>query len=95
MIDIDKSFQYSKIISLNIKEENDFYIFPNPVTETLKIRTISSSNTQSKYAKIYNITGKIIDNLVINDFGLDVSHLSFGIYFLKLENGTLHRFMKE
>ncbi len=95
MIDMDLSFQYSKIINLKIERINSFYVFPNPVKETLKVADNEMLNFNYNTIEIINLNGNTIKGLTINSNGLDVGRLPFGIYFLKLENGKLLRFIKE
>jgi len=64
-------------------------IYPNPVKDELKIE---SGNLTIKKVEILDITGKVVGN------SSNVSALSQGIYFVKLETdkGTVtQKFVKE
>ena len=82
--------------SMNINEvtgEGQISIYPNPVKFELKIE-----NAELKIGEtvvIYDITGKITVNCQLSTVNsIDVSHLSSGVYFLKIGNKTA-KFVKE
>ncbi len=95
----------TKSFSINLKEpvvitSDDFYIYPNPVKELLNVKTPSNSGFLNSY-KISNVLGQIIQTetfFTLNDFTINTSSLSSGVYFIALEKGykkkTL-RFIKE
>jgi len=63
---------------------------PNPFKGTTKIHYLVPSNSQSARIKIYDITGQIIENINIENFGrgeidVQVNKLSNGIYHYSLE----------
>lgn len=65
---------------------NDFLVYPNPVKSEFRIK----SNTDSrKSMAIINMLGKTVYNrLIQNNESIDISHLSSGVYFLKIEEGN-------
>ncbi len=66
-------------------------IYPNPTTSVLKVSGLM--DTQS-YA-LYNVTGSMITKgSVSNNEAINVSNLSNGLYFLKLEGGSNFKFIK-
>jgi hypothetical protein len=66
-------------------------MYPNPVTDELKINGIEGDAA----VKIYDIYGKqLIDINNLQDSSIDVSFLSEGIYFIKIENKNSSRTMK-
>ena len=74
------------------KSANTFKLYPNPTTGQL---TIESEDLKMETVDIYDITGKFIVNCqlsIVNS--IDVSHLTNGMYFLRL-NGAVMRFQKE
>ncbi len=76
-----------------IKEEISFIISPNPTNGIINIKGI---NKQMK-ARITDITGQLILSDVIEN-EMDISFLSQGVYFLRLEDKTgksgMQRFVK-
>lgn len=92
--------------TLNVKEaalgledglinfNNSISLYPNPVTDDLRIKinsdTIKRNNPPTAYT-IYNILGQLVNQDTINDIdnlSIDVSKLSKEMYFIKLSNGT-------
>jgi len=67
----------------------DVQLFPNPVKDKLKIK-INSRQTESVLATLYTVLGKKIfaRELVKNNFELNLSNFSSGIYLLKVEVGS-------
>jgi hypothetical protein len=62
-------------------------VFPNPVSDRLSIKT----NSQNFQVRLYNQLGQLLISEE-NEAILDVSHLSFGIYYVKVlsEEGNIH-----
>ena len=67
--------------------DNDFMIFPNPVTQgTLKFNKRLSGS-------VYNINGQEVKQFD-NETTLNVSHLSTGVYIIKTKTHGVKRFLK-
>jgi ligand-binding sensor domain-containing protein len=67
---------------------NEYKVYPNPVTDLLFIE--SRKNTRNDvYIKVIDVTGKIVITSTLkknkNIVSLDLSHLSKGIYIVRLE----------
>lgn len=62
----------------------DVNIYPNPVEDNLNIKT--SADVINKVATIFDINGKRVLNLKLKSTTIDVSNLTSGIYFLRLES---------
>jgi hypothetical protein len=74
----------------NLKEVS---IYPNPVRgSNLKIENLQEATELS----LYNITGQLVkrESAVTGNTYMDVSHLSNGMYFLKLQSGKHVRTQK-
>lgn len=76
-------------ITLGVEDQikNELSFFPNPTTGQLNF----SSNNDVKNIEIYNIQGQMVYNKSkISTNNLDVSNLSQGVYFMKLnlDNGS-------
>jgi hypothetical protein len=69
----------------NIADNFAVSIFPNPVdNNTIRINILSSSSNDVAL-RIIDITGKILVEGIINQYGdIDVSALQQGIYFVEL-----------
>lgn len=71
-------------LSTGVKQEQQqFFAYPNPVQETLYIKT----NTSIHRFEVTDLRGRIVqsfDNLSVNEINVDVSKLVNGIYQLKL-----------
>lgn len=99
-VDIDGSFTYSKIVSVNIKNAQ-WRIYPVKVRNQLTIISPFANNLNLQ-TSIYNMEGQKISNEnVINNnvIQMDLSRLSSGIYILKITtksgNKTIFRFVKD
>jgi len=77
-------------------DENQFKIYPNPTFDKLNIDT--RGNTVN-HIELFNTQGKRVMNTSLNNLNqIDVSHLSPGIYFIKLDtdkNSIIHKFVKK
>ena len=62
----------------------DVSIYPNPVEDKLTIKT--SADVINKIATIFDINGKRVLNLKLKTTTIDVSSLTSGVYFLRLES---------
>ena len=73
----------------------ELQIYPNPANNQLRIKNYElRENTD---IQIFDIVGKLLQSKIVNlqsEIILDVSHLSSGLYFLKIDN-TMVKFVKE
>lgn len=83
-VDNDGIFNYSKIISAEIKGGVNFSIYPNPVTEILNV--IHESALASSSVKVVDLSGKTLIQRAVNTGStatdINVSTLSSGSYVL-------------
>ena len=77
---------------------NDFTVndkvklYPNPSSDFIKISGLNKNENFS----IYNLLGeKIINGVIGTNEAIDISYFSDGLYFLKLHNGYMIKFLKE
>ena len=74
-------------LSTNDFDENDINIYPNPVSDILKI----NSDLVLNQLIIYDLNGKIVfDKKIENQersYNIDMSSMSSGIYLMKLKSG--------
>ena len=98
-VDLDGSFTYSKIVSVFFSSQNKGQIFPNPVSNELKI--IFNKEIQDKFGKyspadrqdrieiyLFDYTGKFIKawkaEMVAGEISLDINEIARGVYILEL-----------
>lgn len=76
-------------------ESSGIKLFPNPTDAILNITTIEPFNNVE--FSIYNAIGQLIlkhNNLHGNNFSIDVSNISAGVYFINIQNGAYHQKIK-
>ena len=78
-VDFDGQHEYSKVISVRLKNEDHPEIFPNPTSGILQIEGNFSLNTQ---IKVRDNTGKLI--LTTNDLRVDLSAYPTGLYMVEI-----------
>jgi hypothetical protein len=61
----------------------DVILFPNPATNSVEIKSESRINT----VDLYDLSGKLLDVELKNN-RIDISHLSPGVYMIKIKTGT-------
>ena len=83
-------------LSVNENEmENDWIVFPNPVSDKLNILNLNSENKATVF-KLSDVTGKIIlTGSVTQKAEVDFTSVSAGIYFLIIRNGSGELFSKK
>lgn len=69
----------------NFEKNNEFYLYPNPTHHFLNFKSIDKVINS---VKIYNINGILVSNHqeIATLQSLDISNLSNGIYFVKINN---------
>ena len=75
------------IIEKNISQESKYTIYPNPATDKITI-THHDELINEAAVSIFNINGEMILNNMIqnqNKFEMNISSLSKGIYFVKIQ----------
>lgn len=80
-------------LSVEDFSQNDFEIYPNPASQFLTIKT----KAENYNFNIYNSFGQHV-NATLSENRIDISNLSSGIYFLKIETETgsaTKKFMKQ
>jgi hypothetical protein len=70
-------------LSVENFKQNIFEIFPNPSSGILNIKTLSNDYN----FRIYNSLGQVMNTTLVKN-RIDISNLSNGIYFIKLETET-------
>ncbi|MEX2350594.1 MAG: T9SS type A sorting domain-containing protein [Flavobacteriaceae bacterium] len=85
---IDASFVYSEDCSLSspaFEKLTSFFVYPNPVNESLSIYTTFCNSCK---VKIFSPKGKLLYNEILkaSQDKIDVKQLSNGMYFIVVEN---------
>jgi hypothetical protein len=87
MVDLDGSFEYSKVIALNLNcNRAEVVVYPNPVTDKVNINI---TNAQSEtIANLYDNTGKLVftGNMTNGTNSIDMTKFTSGMYLLVLKN---------
>ena len=87
-VDIDGSFEYSQILSINFQRENDIEIFHSPINDKINIRFEKEKNA---IIEIFTIDGQLVFSDFNNnstEFSIDLNGLISGLYLVhvKTEN---------
>ncbi len=72
------------VLSVIDETLEDVSIYPNPVEDELNIKT--SADINNKIATVFDINGKRVLNMKLKSTTMDVSSLTSGVYFLRLES---------
>jgi acid phosphatase type 7 len=96
VLNTNKKYIYSPIISLENTKKNKFQIYPNPTDGTIRIDFDENINQNDPLAKIEisDTMGRKIKEQSTENAQVDVSNLPAGIYFLKVKNHIV-RFLKK
>ena len=91
--DTDSTFSYRINLEKNVSivsydNQTEIKVYPNPTTGQL---TINNEQLTIKSVELFDIVGKKLSHFTIHDsqFTIDISHLSAGMYFLKIDSKTV------
>ena len=82
--------------SIESADNQDLAISPNPIKDLMKV-TCNSSIKGTSVVQVVNSLGRIVyeeNRLISNNFEIDLSSMSNGVYYLKVENNN-HSFLKK
>jgi len=88
-VDLDGSFSYSPIVS--VQSEQSFAAYPNPVAQTLNFAIPSENSSMKLDLSIRNIAGQKVKGaeLISSDLlNYNVGDLAPGIYFIEVRNAA-------
>lgn len=95
-LDLTKVALEVEIATMSIEDQTinqAIYVKQNPVAETLQLQFPTDLEEADTYLQIYTIYGTLVTKAVYNN-GIDVSHLSSGIYIATVSNGTRMQTLK-
>jgi hypothetical protein len=98
LVDLDGKYSYSKIIFIENVEKTEFKVFPNPVTNQIKI---ANQNNASLTINLLDAFGKQILKPILSDNReviIPVNDLSNGVYFLQIKEAEkikIHKLIKQ
>jgi hypothetical protein len=89
-IDFDNSFEYSGIIAVKIKLNNEIKTYPNPAQNQITIEFNTTRFDEELMVNIMDLTGKKIKNITIktaqniSTYNIDLSSIQQGFYFFQV-----------
>lgn len=98
--DMDGQFTYSKVVTLSLDATNGWLrLYPNPVHDELSLWIQSSQRENIKW-QIVDLSGRVVNMQTrsltpgLNKISIDVSKISKGIYFIKVQGKGDNKLMK-
>lgn len=90
-VDMDESFEFSRIIGVKVEQEMAMKIFPNPVTDFLTIQSEIEINS----VEIFNSAGISLNSVLVksNFYSLDMTNYPVGLYLVKI-NDEVYKIVK-
>ncbi|MFK7773352.1 MAG: T9SS type A sorting domain-containing protein [Saprospiraceae bacterium] len=89
-IDFDGETSYSNMVSVEMKDDKTFEVFPNPVTNILNLRGELALKEDAHIVIMNNVGGKVIE-VQSNSSTIDISNLTPGLYFIQIHSGHMNR----
>ncbi len=80
----------SAVLSINDFEDGAFLIYPNPSKDIFNIKRANTIG-ENMNVEVYDVTGKLVrskSNIIKNDYELNMSNVSKGLYFLQVSIGN-------
>ncbi|TLV02555.1 T9SS type A sorting domain-containing protein [Dyadobacter luticola] len=90
MVDLDDTYAYSRIVKVDLGNQLNTGIYPNPVSEKFHIGANDIANL--KQIEIFNLEGKLVEQISGQiKSAVDIKHLPAGQYVIRLkkENGNV------
>lgn len=96
MVDLDKTFAYSRMIALKGNEMKELVVYPNPAREMVWLQNTDPGLFGTE-ASVVNMEGRIVSRFKIteSDQKVPVRKLRSGTYLVRFANGQSSRFVKE
>jgi hypothetical protein len=103
MLDNDGTFNYSKVVEINVSAPKDFELsqnYPNPFNPTTVIK-YSITKEAKVTLKVFDVLGRVVETLVNTkqaansyEVSFNASKLASGVYIYQLEAGDFVQSMK-
>ena len=90
-VDVNGSFEYSKVVYVNSKKGTGVVtkVFPNPFTSEVQLIGATSAVMQSANIKVFNITGQLVKYRIVGANAISIDENSpKGLYIVRLQNGN-------
>jgi hypothetical protein len=88
--------EISSTIGINENKDDVFYFYPNPTADELTVHL--NQFNEGEWIEIYNSHGELVKEKLLDETThIDISHLTTGIYFLRLRSkpGVSQKFIKK
>ncbi len=86
-IDLDGKFEYSSVINVEIPDDDNIKVYPNPTNGILKI---TGKGIDHVSIKVMDVLGRVVKDAAFYQDQLDLSNLPKGCYFLIMNiNGEI------
>lgn len=94
IVELGGSISYSKIIKIKRSESKKINVFA--VNNTLFVK-LSNMINSPRYAVVFNSYGSLVKKMTIRNKQeeINIENLTQGIYYLRIEGGDTHRFLKK
>jgi uncharacterized delta-60 repeat protein len=89
---IARLFSTTVLSTPNFNDDTKIVVYPNPVTESLRI-ILPYNSTNAGY-EAFDITGKKVDSKILSSDSIDVRNYAPGIYFLRVKTDSGIYFQK-
>ncbi|GLR16975.1 T9SS type A sorting domain-containing protein [Portibacter lacus] len=84
-VDLNGAFEYSDVRTLDFRANGDYYVFPNPASDHIVIKTSSRELDEEAKFQLYNELGQLVKNgMVSNNSNVSVADLDNGMYILRI-----------
>lgn len=94
MLDGDGSFSFSNVVSVTLAGDGNIFLSPVPAKDIVTLST--PERLQGSVVYVTDIQGKqILRFAASGNQNIDISGLAMGMYYLKLADGTMLKFIKE
>ena len=97
--DIDGRFTYSKVVTLTINNKYIATLYPNPAVHQVNF-SISAQRKEKLNYRVFDNAGRILIQQTsqvltgTNSFTIDITKLSAGVYYLKLNSNSVNEQMQ-
>lgn len=85
-VDVDGTYDYSTIVSIEFNKNKTLLLYPNPTNNSI---TLYGKNSEEELnINIINALGATVKSIKVKNNTIDVSDLANGLYYLELQNSS-------